>query len=70
MEENPIVIVQGETGSGKTTQLPKYLHIENPRKQIVVTQPRVISAIANANRVALECLAEYDHPEFSLGRRI
>lgn len=70
VKENPIVIVQGETGSGKTTQLPKYLHIENPRKQIVVTQPRVISAIANANRVALECLAEYGHPEFSLGRRI
>lgn len=70
VNENPIVIVQWETGSGKTTQLPKYLHIENPHRQIVVTQPRVISAIANANRVALECLAEYGHSDFSLWKRI
>jgi HrpA-like RNA helicase len=70
VREHPIVIVQGETGSGKTTQLPKYLHLSDPTQQIIVTQPRVIAAMSNATRVAEECLAEYGDPDFSLGSRV
>ncbi len=67
VRENPITIVLGQTGSGKTTQLPKYLHLENPRSQIIVTQPRVIAAMENARRVSIELLSQYGDPAYSLG---
>src|SRR3954468_2127206 len=55
-ERHPVVIVCGETGSGKTTQLPKILLeagvAENGR--IGHTQPRRIAARAVAARVAEE----------------
>ena len=55
-ERHPVVIVCGETGSGKTTQLPKMLLeagvAENGR--IGHTQPRRIAARAVAARVAEE----------------
>ena len=53
-----VVIVAGETGSGKTTQLPQYiLEDAYERKQtcrIVCIQPHRIFAIAAANRVTAE----------------
>jgi len=54
--ENQVVIVCGETGSGKTTQLPK-ICLDIGRGilgQIGHTQPRRIAARAVANRVAKE----------------
>lgn len=51
-----VVIVQGETGSGKTTQVPQSL-VERgfaKDKQIAVTQPRRVAAISVAKRVAEE----------------
>lgn len=51
-----IVIIQGETGSGKSTQIPLYL-ADHPRflgKKIICTQPRKIAAVSLANRVAFE----------------
>ena len=51
-----VVIVAGDTGSGKTTQLPK-MCLEagrGRRKRIGCTQPRRIAAIAVAERVAEE----------------
>ncbi len=51
-----VVIVVGDTGSGKTTQLPK-MCLEagrGVRKRIGCTQPRRIAAIAVAERVAEE----------------
>ncbi|MCX5864222.1 MAG: ATP-dependent RNA helicase HrpA [Deltaproteobacteria bacterium] len=51
-----VVIVAGDTGSGKTTQLPK-MCLEagrGVRKRIGCTQPRRIAAIAVAERVAEE----------------
>ncbi|XP_042298682.1 probable ATP-dependent RNA helicase DHX40 isoform X1 [Sceloporus undulatus] len=54
--ENGCLVVTGETGSGKTTQLPKYLYQEGLAKHgaIAVTQPRRMAAISVAERVAEE----------------
>ena len=49
-----MVIVCGETGSGKTTQLPKMLLQMNPRLRIGHTQPRRIAARSVAARIAEE----------------
>jgi ATP-dependent helicase HrpA len=56
IEANPVVIVSGETGSGKTTQLPKIcLAMGRGRgARIGVTQPRRIAATSIAARVAGE----------------
>ncbi|HEV7622788.1 MAG TPA: DEAD/DEAH box helicase, partial [Amnibacterium sp.] len=50
---NPVVVVAGETGSGKTTQLPKIL-LELGRRTIAHTQPRRIAARTIAERIAEE----------------
>ncbi|KIO06158.1 hypothetical protein M404DRAFT_15215 [Pisolithus tinctorius Marx 270] len=58
---NPVVIICGETGSGKTTQVPQFLYEagfgdrngENPG-MIGVTQPRRVAAMSMAARVAHE----------------
>lgn len=54
------VIVTGETGCGKTTQLPQYLHEGGFDKDgvIAVTQPRRVAAISVAHRVAFEMRAK------------
>ncbi|OQR94373.1 DEAD/DEAH box RNA helicase [Achlya hypogyna] len=52
-----VVIVVGETGSGKTTQIPQYIFeskMTAPTKRIAVTQPRRVAAITVAQRVAEE----------------
>ncbi|XP_015776997.1 PREDICTED: putative ATP-dependent RNA helicase DHX33 [Acropora digitifera] len=50
------VIIVGETGSGKTTQIPQYLHEDRLTKlgAIACTQPRRVAAISIAQRVAKE----------------
>ncbi|HVF77942.1 MAG TPA: ATP-dependent RNA helicase HrpA [Solirubrobacteraceae bacterium] len=50
---NQVVIVAGETGSGKTTQLPK-ICLELGRTSIAHTQPRRIAARTVAQRIADE----------------
>lgn len=50
LEEKGIILIQGDTGCGKTTKIPKYL-LEK-FKSIVCTQPRRIAAIAVAKKVA------------------
>ncbi|KAF8910089.1 P-loop containing nucleoside triphosphate hydrolase protein [Gymnopilus junonius] len=60
LENNRVVVVVGETGCGKTTQLPQFildsLIMSNRGSQasIIVTQPRRISAISVAARVSEE----------------
>ncbi|KND00002.1 uncharacterized protein SPPG_04349 [Spizellomyces punctatus DAOM BR117] len=60
VEENPVVVVEGETGCGKTTQVPQFLldalicQKRGAQCKILVTQPRRISAIGVAERVAAE----------------
>ncbi|WP_416422916.1 ATP-dependent RNA helicase HrpA [Pseudomonas sp. App30] len=56
LAEHPVLIIAGETGSGKTTQLPK-ICLELGRGQhglIAHTQPRRIAARSVATRVAEE----------------
>ncbi len=53
IRDHPVVIVAGETGSGKTTQLPK-ICLELGRRSIGHTQPRRIAARTVAERVAEE----------------
>lgn len=52
---NTVTILTGETGSGKTTQIPKILlsHKLIPQ-QVVITQPRRVAAISIAHRVSEE----------------
>lgn len=58
--ENQVVIIAGETGSGKTTQLPKIcLDLGRGRKQMIGhTQPRRLAARTVANRIAQELQCE------------
>ncbi len=56
IRRGPIVIISGETGCGKSTQIPK-MCIEagrGLRGQIAMTQPRRIAAINIAGRIAEE----------------
>ncbi|KAI9282963.1 P-loop containing nucleoside triphosphate hydrolase protein [Umbelopsis sp. AD052] len=58
VQENETVVIVGETGSGKTTQIPQFLlecGIGSPgRGAIAVTQPRRVAATSLAKRVAEE----------------
>lgn len=57
IRDNQVVIVAGETGSGKTTQLPKMCLLAG-RKYIAHTQPRRIAARSVAERIANELQVE------------
>ncbi|WP_288346253.1 ATP-dependent RNA helicase HrpA, partial [uncultured Haemophilus sp.] len=60
IEENQVVVIAGETGSGKTTQLPKMcLELGRGVKGLIGhTQPRRIAARSVANRIAEELQSE------------
>ena len=53
IRDHQVVIVAGETGSGKTTQLPK-IALALGRERIAHTQPRRIAARTIAERIAEE----------------
>jgi pre-mRNA-splicing factor ATP-dependent RNA helicase DHX38/PRP16 len=56
IRDNQVVVVVGETGSGKTTQLAQYLHDDGYTGYGIVgcTQPRRVAAVSVAQRVAEE----------------
>ncbi|SCU97022.1 LAMI_0F08614g1_1 [Lachancea mirantina] len=57
-QQNQIMVFVGETGSGKTTQIPQFVlfdempHLQNT--QVACTQPRRVAAMSVAQRVAEE----------------
>ena len=60
IKNNQVLVISGETGCGKTTQVPQFI-LENAISEqqgyhcnIICTQPRRISAISVADRVAQE----------------
>ncbi|KAI8035148.1 putative ATP-dependent RNA helicase DHX57 [Drosophila gunungcola] len=69
IEKSPVVVISGETGCGKSTQVPQFI-LDNwffralqlsakeqlPHVEIICTQPRRLSAIGVAERVAAERL--------------
>lgn len=60
--ESRFTVVQGQTGSGKSTQIPQYA-ADLPcfaGKRIICTQPRKLAAISLATRVAYEYSAGWD----------
>ncbi|XP_034166768.2 probable ATP-dependent RNA helicase DHX40 [Pangasianodon hypophthalmus] len=63
VKENQFLVVTGETGSGKTTQLPQYLYQAGLCRdgKIGVTQPRRVAAITVAQRVSQEMGVSLGH---------
>nr|XP_039251809.1 pre-mRNA-splicing factor ATP-dependent RNA helicase DHX16-like [Styela clava] len=57
IDEHQVLIIEGETGSGKTTQIPQYLCESGYCKggvKVGCTQPRRVAAMSVAARVASE----------------
>lgn len=54
VRDNSVIILLGETGSGKSTQLPQFLLEDRPEGCIAITQPRRVAAISLAKRVSEE----------------
>ncbi|KAI0667358.1 pre-mRNA-splicing factor ATP-dependent RNA helicase PRP43 [Trametes maxima] len=65
--ENQIIVMVGETGSGKTTQIPQfvcYSDLPHPKgKMVACTQPRRVAAMSVAKRVA-------DEMDVQLGKQV
>ncbi|KAF8390619.1 hypothetical protein HHK36_025146 [Tetracentron sinense] len=60
IRENQVIVVVGETGSGKTTQLTQYLHEDGYTMNGIIgcTQPRRVAAMSVAKRVSEEMETE------------
>nr|XP_034176745.1 probable ATP-dependent RNA helicase spindle-E [Osmia lignaria]XP_034176746.1 probable ATP-dependent RNA helicase spindle-E [Osmia lignaria]XP_034176747.1 probable ATP-dependent RNA helicase spindle-E [Osmia lignaria] len=58
IDTNSVVVIQGPTGCGKTTQVPQFILDSCYKKKlhcnIIVTQPRRLAAISIAKRVSQE----------------
>lgn len=60
IEKHQVTLIEGNTGCGKTTQVPQYIlddalvNLKGSRTRILCTQPRRIAAISIAERVASE----------------
>ncbi|KHG14871.1 Dhx8 [Gossypium arboreum] len=56
VDQNPVVVIIGETGSGKSTQLSQMLHRKGYTNSgiVSVTQPRRVAAVSVSRRVAQE----------------
>ncbi|KAJ3117855.1 hypothetical protein HDU96_005232 [Phlyctochytrium bullatum] len=67
IHSNQTIILVGETGSGKTTQIPQFLlydlQPQQTKMQIACTQPRRVAAMSVAKRVA-------DELDVKLGREV
>lgn len=58
LSKNQVIVIEGETGSGKTTQIPQFLALQatftQSNQMIACTQPRRVAAMSIAKRVAEE----------------
>nr|XP_058932980.1 ATP-dependent RNA helicase DHX30 isoform X6 [Kogia breviceps] len=60
IEQHPVVVIAGDTGCGKTTRIPQLLleryvtEGRGARCNVIITQPRRISAVSVAQRVSHE----------------
>ncbi|EAY19369.1 helicase, putative [Trichomonas vaginalis G3] len=57
VRESNVCIIEGNTGSGKTTQIPQFIlesGILNPKQSMICSQPRRVAAINVATRVSAE----------------
>lgn len=58
LEKEQVIVISGDTGCGKSTQVPKYIYLDSRSKgkkvRIVCTQPRRMAALNLAKRVAFE----------------
>lgn len=67
VQSSRVVVIGGETGCGKTTRIPRFLLEEWVRDgkgaecNVLVTQPRRISAVSVAGRVAQEMGPALNH---------
>ncbi len=63
IRDHQIIVLVGETGSGKTTQIPQYLHEIGYTKtgKIGCTQPRRVAAMSVAARVSQEVGCKIGH---------
>ncbi|KAK4486391.1 hypothetical protein RD792_009065 [Penstemon davidsonii] len=63
INDHQILVIVGETGSGKTTQIPQYLHEAGytSRGKIACTQPRRVAAMSVAARVSQEMGVKLGH---------
>ncbi|NXD87993.1 DHX34 helicase, partial [Halcyon senegalensis] len=65
--QNQVVVVAGDTGCGKSTQVPQYL-LAAGYGHVACSQPRRIACVSLAKRVAFESLNQYGN-QVSAGRR-
>ncbi|KAK7094211.1 hypothetical protein V1264_007863 [Littorina saxatilis] len=76
LRDNQVLVVSGETGCGKTTQVPQFIlddYIERgdgSQCHIICTQPRRISAVSVAERVASERCEKCGGDDTSVGYQI
>ncbi|KAK7354240.1 hypothetical protein VNO80_19699 [Phaseolus coccineus] len=63
IQDHQVLVIVGETGSGKTTQIPQYLHDAGYTKHgmIACTQPRRVAAMSVAARVSQEMGVKLGH---------
>tara|TARA_B110000008_G_scaffold228618_1_gene230732 strand:+ start:79 stop:3366 length:3288 start_codon:yes stop_codon:yes gene_type:complete len=64
VEDHQVVVIVGETGSGKTTQIPQYMWeagFGGKTQKIGCTQPRRVAAMSVASRVAEEAGVKLGH---------
>ncbi|XP_037372755.1 probable ATP-dependent RNA helicase DHX34 [Talpa occidentalis] len=58
LRKHQVVVVAGDTGCGKSTQVPQYL-LAAGFNHVACTQPRRIACISLAKRVSFESLSQY-----------
>ncbi|KAL0277553.1 UNVERIFIED_CONTAM: hypothetical protein PYX00_004798 [Menopon gallinae] len=59
IRERKVTIIAGDTGCGKSTQIPQYL-MKNGFKSIVCTQPRRLACISLCSRLKYETLNQHN----------